>query len=189
MSGPLAKPRDRVRRRNPPKIPTRSLPAAGFAGPYPRFPRGARPLGTAGKAWWHWAWRTPEAAAWDPGTERAVARRASLEDDDAALLAIEGLDVSVALDLLGDDEAAKAVRELEWVARRLASLVGGRLAIATKMLDLDRQLGLTTRSFHDLHFEIVGEREEPVAAQREAGDQPSGPRRLRAVDHNALAGA
>jgi hypothetical protein len=185
--GPLPKPAEKRRRTNQPAIPTRALPAGGFAGPYPRIPKGVE-LGDAGRIWWRWAWRTPQAAAWDAGTHVALARRASLEDDDAALRRVAGLDVSGVLDLVHDEEVEQAVRDLEWLVRNLTHLAGGRLAIAQKMLDLDRQFGLTTRSFHDLRFEIVAE-EEPKAQPAPTGDVPSGPRRLRAVDQRAVAGA
>jgi hypothetical protein len=184
--GPLGKPAAQRRRRNQPTIPTRALPAAGFAGPYPRLPKGVE-LGEAGRIWWRWAWRTPQAAAWDAGTHVALARRASLEDDDAALRRVDGLDLAGVLDLVHEYEAADAVRELGWLVQALARLAGGRLAIAQKMLDLDRQFGLTTRSFYDLHFEIVAE--EAPKAEPAPTDVPSGPRRLRAVDQSAVAGA
>ena len=185
--GPLPEQAGKRRRRNPPAIPTRALPAGGFAGPYPRPPKGVE-LGEAGRTWWRWAWRTPQAAAWDAGTHVALARRASLEDDVAALDQVDGLDVSGVLDLVRQQEAADAVKELAWLVRRLAGMTTGRLAIYQKMLDLDRQFGLTTRSFYDLRFEIVAE-EAPKAEPAPAGDVPSGPRRLRAVDQSALAGA
>jgi hypothetical protein len=38
-------------------------------------------LGTAGKAWWAWAWKLPHACAWSAGDLYVVARRARLEDD------------------------------------------------------------------------------------------------------------
>lgn len=81
-SGPLPKPPAERVRRNQPTIPTTKLPAAGFAGPAPKCPV---KLSRAGKAWWRWAWRTPQAAAWSDGDLYVIARRAQLEDDlDAA---------------------------------------------------------------------------------------------------------
>ncbi len=184
--GPLPAAPGKRRRTNAPTIPTRSLPAAGFAGPYPRLPKGVE-LGEAGRTWWHWAWRTPQAAAWDAGSHVSLALRASLEDDMAALRRAKGLDLTDVLGLVHDAEVDQALRDLEWLVRSLASLIAGRLAIAGKILDLDRQFGLTTKSFHDLRFEIVAaEPAKPVAV---ASDTPSGPRRLRAVDQGALAGA
>ncbi len=78
MPGPL--PNDKRRRRNAPTIPTTVLPLDGFSGPVPKVPPFVE-LGKAGRAWWRWAWTTPQAAAWSPGHEVAIARRASLEDD------------------------------------------------------------------------------------------------------------
>lgn len=80
MPGPLPKPAGQRRRNNPPTIPTTELPASGRAGSVPKPPRWI-PLGPAGSAWWKWAWKTPQAAAWAPGHEVALARRAALEDD------------------------------------------------------------------------------------------------------------
>ena len=76
--GPLPNPQRR--RRNAPTIPTTNLPASGRPGPVPRPPKWLT-LGDAGKAWWRWAWKTPQAAAWAAGHEVTVARRAQLEDD------------------------------------------------------------------------------------------------------------
>lgn len=185
--GPIAKPATKRVRRNKPTVPTRALPAGGFPGPYPRIPRGVE-LGEAGRTWWRWAWRTPQAAAWDAGTHVALARRAQLEDLAAALDQVHGLDISDALSLARCSEITNALKTLRWLVQQLASLAGGRLAVYAKMLDLDRQFGLTTRSFYDLHFEIVPDA-EPKAEPAETGAVPSGPRRLRAVDPSALAGA
>lgn len=78
MPGPLPNPNRR--RRNQPTIATTALPAGGRQDPAPKQPTWIR-LGGAGKAWWRWAWKTPQAAAWPSGSEVVVARRASLEDD------------------------------------------------------------------------------------------------------------
>lgn len=77
MPGPLPNPNRR--RRNVPEPPKAGLPAGGRKGPAPRCPK-STPLGAAGIAWWRWAWKTPQAAAWDTGSLYAVARRATLED-------------------------------------------------------------------------------------------------------------
>lgn len=77
MPGPLPKP-DR-RRANAPTFPTTRLPVSGFRGKIPAVPRNVK-LKDAGKAWWKWAWRTPQAAAWNAGHVWNVARRAQLED-------------------------------------------------------------------------------------------------------------
>lgn len=78
MPGPLPDPRRR--RVNAPTIPTTALPASGRQGSAPRVPSWVK-LGSAGKAWWRWAWSTPQACGWASGHEVAVARRASLEDE------------------------------------------------------------------------------------------------------------
>lgn len=98
--GPLPDPQRR--RRNTPTIATVTLPASGRPGPAPRPPAG-RKLGAAGKAWWKWAWSTPQATQW-VGALYVVATRAQLED---ALAAIE-LD-----DARGRVAALKAITELD----------------------------------------------------------------------------
>lgn len=98
--GPLPDPQRR--RRNAPTIATVTLPASGRPGPPPRPPAG-RSLGKAGKAWWKWAWATPQATQW-VGALYVVATRAQLED---ALAAIE-LD-----DARGRVAALRAITELD----------------------------------------------------------------------------
>jgi len=78
MPGPLPKAAGQRRRRNAPTIPTTKLPAGGREGQPPKCPY---QLGRAGRAWWTWAWHTPQAAAWSDGDLFALARRARLEDD------------------------------------------------------------------------------------------------------------
>lgn len=146
------------RRRNAPTIPTTKLPAAGRAGPAPRPPRTAG-LGPAGKAWWRWAWGTPQAAAWDAGAAQVILRRASLEDDLAALGAVEGLDF---LDVLGAERAA----EVKTAIARLAALASGRLAVMREMRELDDRLGLTPKALAQLRWTIV---EEPAAGETGGG--------------------
>jgi hypothetical protein len=79
MPGPLPDPN--AIRRNAPTIPTLTLPLSGRKGPAPDVPIWVQ-LGTAGSAWWAWAWATPQAVAWGTsvGMEATVARRAQLED-------------------------------------------------------------------------------------------------------------
>lgn len=84
MPGPV--PAKSRRRRNEPTFPTTRLPVSGYRGPIPTVPKSVK-LGDAGKAWWRWAWRTPQAAAWNAGHLFNVARRAQLEDVWAAQLA------------------------------------------------------------------------------------------------------
>lgn len=142
-----ALPNPNRRRANAPTIPTRALPAGGRTAPAPRVPAFAR-LGTAGKAWWRWAWKTPQAAAWAGGHEGIVARRASLEDDLAALEAVEGLDF---LDVLGADRAG----EVKTAIIRLAALAGNRLSILREIRELEDRLGLSPKGMAQLHWEIV----------------------------------
>src|SRR5689334_13677132 len=86
MPGPLPNPERR--RRNAPTIPTTKLPAGGRPGRAPK-PPGWLELDRAGKAWWAWAWKTPQAAAWSVGDEPMVARRAALEDELKTTAAID----------------------------------------------------------------------------------------------------
>lgn len=146
MPGPL--PSQQRRRRNAPTIPTTNLPAGGCSGPAPGVPAWAS-LGVTGKKWWKWAWKTPQAAAWAPGHEAVVARRASLEDDLAALTAVEGLDVA---DVCGADWP-----EMQAVIRHLAALATGKLAILKEMDQLDDRLGLSPKSMAALRWSIVAD--------------------------------
>lgn len=77
MPGPPQDPQSRKSHTRQPTFPTTRLPVSGFKGPIPKVPV---KLGKAGKAWWSWAWRTPQAAAWNAGHVWNVARRAQLED-------------------------------------------------------------------------------------------------------------
>lgn len=97
MPGPLPVPG--AARRNAPTIPTTALPASGRKGPAPDLPGDVK-LGSAGAAWWEWAWHTPQAAAWDAGSLYVVARRARLQD----LLESDG-EVNAAM--------AREIRELD----------------------------------------------------------------------------
>lgn len=135
-----------ARRPNQGKLPTSVLPINGRAGDPPDVPEWIT-LGEAGLAWWEWAWRTPQAAAWSSGDVVTVARRASMEDDLAALDVLEspGLD-----ELLG--ESAKQVTAL---LRRMQSLAGGRASISRAMLDIEDRLGVTPKSRAALRWTIV----------------------------------
>jgi len=168
--GPLPDPNSR--RRNAPTIPTTKLPAGGRPGPVPRPPKGAN-LGDAGKAWWRWAWRTPQAAAWSTGDHVAIARRAQLEDDLQALEFI-GLDLD-RLPAESDDELAAYLDHLKYVIEKLKSLAGGKLAIAREMRELDDRFGLTPKARAALRWEVVQDQaddgpadaDDEVAARRE----------------------
>lgn len=155
MPGPL--PTGNARRRNKPTIPTSSLPASGFTGGEPDLPPG-NDLGEAGMAWWSWAWRTPQAAAWADGHEVTVARRASLEDDLAALFAVEGLD----FDALAEAANAKAFLD---TVRRVAALATGRLQLLKEMRELDDRLGLSPKAMAQLRWNVVDDAAKTTASK------------------------
>lgn len=148
--GPLPNPKRR--RRNAPTIPTTQLPVSGRQGPAPAVPSWIK-LEKSGRAWWAWAWSTPQAVAWGDsvGQEPIVARRAQLEDDLDALEQIKGLD----LDWLDqeDYESAKALR----IVKNVARLAIGRLQVLAAMKDLDNQLGLTPQAMARLRWTIVAD--------------------------------
>ena len=152
--GPL--PDANHRRANAATIPTTTLPAAGRSGPAPRVPKGWE-LDVAGRAWWRWAWATPQAAAWDPGSLHVVLRRARLEDDLATVGQVEGLDF---LDVLEAEKAA----EVRTAIARLAGLVTGRLGIVREMRELDDRLGLTPKAMAQLRWTIVAEDDQAETA-------------------------
>lgn len=166
MPGPLPQPTRR--RRNAPTIPTTTLPATGRPGPAPRLPKSVE-LAAAGAAWWRWAWRTPQAAAWSTGDLYAVARRAQLEDDLAALRDVEGLDWDELGQVIDEWQQFKAV------ARSLASLVGGKLAIIREVRELEDRLGLTPKAMAQLRWTIKAE--TGVADKGSAGDDEVAQRR------------
>lgn len=145
--GPLPSPD--AERRNAPTITPNALPAEGRAGPPPALPPWYE-LGSAGSAWWQWAWSTPQAAAWAAGTEDWVARRAVLQDDLAYTEQVAGLDVA---DMLGLDPTS-ASELVQAVIRRLASMASGRLAIMKEMRELDNRLGLNAKAMLELRWTV-----------------------------------
>lgn len=158
MPGPLPDPH--ARRRNKPTIPSVDLPAGGYRGHTPKPPTWVT-LGEAGLAWWKWAWRTPQAARWaGGGFEVLLARRASLEDDLAALDRISSLDFKDLVDSLDEDD--RTDQELKRILLRLASLVTNRLAVAQKMLDIEDRVGLTPKGFENLRWRIVAPKADDV---------------------------
>lgn len=166
MPGPL--PKSDRRRRNAPTIPTTSLSVKGRQTPPPDIPEWCE-LATAGQAWWAWAWATPQALAWgtEVGMEAWVARRASLEDDLAALDSIDGLDWSEVLD-------AEDATELRAAVQRVAAMATGRLAVLREMREMDDRLGLSPKGMAQLRWTIVSD--EPVTV---VGKRPAGARRQR----------
>lgn len=169
MAKPLPDPK--ARRRNAPTIPTTELPAGGRKGRRPKPPARIE-LGPAGDEWWRWAWGTPQAAAWDGGGfDEVIARRAALEDDLAALAAVEGLDALAFLDALEHDDR----RAAEGLVRSLAGLATGKLALVREARELDDRLGLTPKGMAALRWRVVhaADTEAPstvdeVQARREA---------------------
>lgn len=133
MPGPL--PTGDAVRRNAPTIPTTNLPAAGRPGPVPDPPVSYE-LGAVASDWWGWAWRTPQACAWDDGALFMVARRAKLEGDLHAMEPGEGLAVMREMRELDDrlGLTPKGMAALRWkivaddakAAGQVAKPKGGR---------------------------------------------------------------
>lgn len=171
MPGPL--PSRNPRRRNAPTIPTTKLPASGRPGRVPRPPEGYA-FGAAGKAWWSWAWKLPQACAWSDGDLYVVARRAALEDDQAAVHEVEGLDFTDVLE-------AEHAKDVRFAIARLAGFVSGTLTISKEMRELDDRLGLTPKGFAALRWAI----EDDAESVPDAPPKPA-KRHLRAVDPAAV---
>jgi hypothetical protein len=166
MPGPLPDPN--ARRGNTRTIPTTTLNASGPSGPRPDIPKWVT-LNTAGMKWWKWAWRTPQACAWgaNVGMESLIARRASLEDDLAALERAN-TDVVDMAELLDQLEQGESIR---WLFQRLVSMTSGRLSIQKEMREIDDRLGLTPKGLAALRWVIVedaGAIDEADAAAEEA---------------------
>jgi hypothetical protein len=171
--GPLPKPG--ARRRNAPTIPGSVLPAEGRKGRAPKCPY---VLGVAGKAWWRWAWATPQASKWDDGSLYALGRRAQLEDDLAALDGADGFDLGEFLDL--SDDGMDVLRRLEAVVFRLKSMASGRVGVMREMRELDGRFGLTPKAMADLRWSV--ESAYPPSTSSGEDESPAGgTRHLRAV--------
>lgn len=170
MPGPLPNPNRR--RRNAPTIPTTKLPARGRKGRAPKVPA-AYKLNKAGRAWWAWAWKLPQAAAWDAGALYALARRAQLEDDLVALEIWESCDLA---ELLGVGDNREATKRLEYLLRKLKAMAGGRVGLMREMRELDNRFGLNPKGMADLRWQIEAEEE-----QQKPTPQKGRPR-LRAVE-------
>lgn len=171
--GPLPNPN--ARRRNAPTIPTTQLPAGGRKGAAPKCPY---QLAVRGREWWKWAWATPQACAWDGGVLYVVARRAQLEDELAALGAVEMPDLA---DAIGVDEE-EIPDQVGWVISALKSHASGSNSVMREMREIDGKLGLTPKALADLRWTITADVETIVApAKPKAGSAGKGRTRLRAV--------
>lgn len=170
MSGPLPNPQKR--RRNAPTVPATTLPASGRKGRPPNPPK-AYALGDAGRAWWKWAWTTPQATAWDQGALYAAARRATLEDELATLGELE--DRVQLEDLLAGAEP-EAVQRVEWALGLLKRSAAGSVSLMKEMRELDKRLGLDPKALAELRWTIVEEDGTPQEKPK-----PAPVRKLRAV--------
>jgi hypothetical protein len=153
--GPAPEPN--ARRRNKPTITNEDLPAEGRKGKPPAVPK-AYKLKAAGRAWWNWAWKLPQATKWDKGSLYVVARRAQLEDDIVALDEADGFCVEDILCDFEADEERELGKHIEFLIRRLKGLAGGRVSVMKEMRELDNRLGLNPKALIDLRWKIA----EPV---------------------------
>lgn len=171
MPGPLADP-SRL-------VPTATLSSRGPEGDPPPIPPWVT-LGKAGRKWWLWAWRTPQACAWgkNVGMESLIARRASLEDDLDALERAQSdvVEMSELLDLLEQGES------IRWLFQRLVSMATPRLAIQKEMREIDDRLGLTPKGLAALKWVIIDDPEavaEAAAAAEAAQAEAEEDRRMK----------
>lgn len=168
MSGPL--PEKQRRRANAPTIPTTDLPVAGRKGRAPAVPKGIV-LGAAGKRWWTWAWSTPQAAAWDLGSYMALANRAQLEDD---LAALEHVDIGeVPTDM---EEVVAWLKSVKGYIQVLQRMAVGHISILREMRERDDRLGLSPKAAAQLRMTFVPDK--PAAVEGK-GDEVSERRKER----------
>lgn len=120
--GPL--PTGTAVRRNQPTIPTTNLPSTGRTTPIPK-PPALYVFGDRAADWWAWAWRTPQACAWDDGSLFAVARRAQLEDQ------IETVERAT--------ERSAVAREMRELDDRLGLTPKGLAALRWKIIDAEAE--------------------------------------------------
>lgn len=148
--------------------PRIELPAAGHTGRRPKCPYD---LAGSGMVWWKWAWRTPQATQWDRGTHYHVARRALLEDDQAALGFEDELELH---DLLAGADP-DAIARVKWALTLLKQSASGSLAVKKEMRELDTRLGLNPQGMATLGWTITGEKAE----ERDPLDELTARRRAR----------
>ncbi len=167
-------PSKKKRRTNAPTIPTTELDASGRKGRPPKVPE-AYNLQKAGKAWWKWAWGTPQAMAWNPGDLYVLARRAQLEDEVAALEESDDLLERVHNSMLriieseDPEDLPERLTYLGLLLAKLKALAGGRVTYLKEMRELDKVLGLTPKAMIDLRWEIVDKKKEAAAPPPAAG--------------------
>jgi len=121
-------------------------------------------LGAAGRAWWRWAWSTPQAAAWDDGSVQVVLRRARLEDMVAAL---EHIDLDIPSD---PDELAGYVLALKATLAVLKSSAAGGVTVMREMRELDDRLGLTPKAMAQLRWTVVPDMPESAPPGDESSE-------------------
>jgi hypothetical protein len=109
--------------------------------------------------------------------ESMVARRASLEDDLAAMDSVEGLDWSSVIE-------AENMREVREAIGRVAALATGRLQLMKHMTDLDDKLGLTPKGQAALRWKVVDDTPADLSAPPATGGNVTGidSRRARLTD-------
>lgn len=168
MAGPLPKPN--ARRRNAPTVATTKLPAGGRPGRAPTVPKPYR-LGEAGRAWWKWAWKQPQAVHWEAGHLYVVVRRSLLEDELDALDQADPIDLHGALREALDGESVQPLEDIadrvEALIRGLRRVAGGSGSVMRQMAAHDKALGLTPKGMADLRWTIVA---EPALTDARAGD-------------------
>lgn len=172
--GPLPNPERR--RRNEATIPTTNLPASGRKGAAPKVPA-AYVLQGAGKAWWKWAWSTPQAAAWDQGAIYLAARRASLEDDLATLELVDNFDLAELIGAGSDED--ESVRILGALIGKLKALAGGRIAVLREMREIEGKLGLSPKALAELRWTIVADDDAEKAEPKPKATRATKDRRAR----------
>lgn len=180
MPGPL--PTGNARRRNGPTIPTSNLPAEGPDRKPPRLPKSTK-LGPAGTAWWRWAWKQPQAAAWDDGALYFVVRRAVLEDMAAALeVAPELSDQLADMVGVGGDDYDEFAKRLRWVLSGLTRAAGGAVTIMREQRELENRLGLNPKALAELRWKIVATK----PAEQDGGQPPAGTPQQRRRDFRVV---
>ncbi|WP_210492307.1 hypothetical protein [Patulibacter sp. SYSU D01012] len=148
MPGPL--PSASPRRRNAATIGTTVLPAEGRTGRAPAVPKAYR-LKAAGRAWWNWAWKLPQAAAWDEGARYFVVRRAQLEDE---LASLDFANFASLRDLLAGAES-EAIQRVEEAIELLKRLASGSTSLMKEMREIDNRLGLNPKAMAELRWSIA----------------------------------